>query len=231
MKPLLLLTLLATLFFVNAKGQDTTKKSAPRFKPEPPLRMIFHPFTENPQAYQREHHYQDSIRRAALPPEMHHPTLYLDGGFGAGLLGEHGVQGNYSLNYQYDRSLFTFRGIDIAAYRYNPHQILNIFPDQVTNSLDQYAFLYGWRFTNHRNRAYSFSLGVAADDRTIYFDGDNSQRLHTSSTYAGLPFEADYQWYTRRFGVSFGLKLTGDVSQHSFFGFGVDIGLGFHNSK
>jgi len=46
-----------------------------------------------------------------------------------------------------------------------------------------------------------------------------------------LPFEADYQWYTRRFGVSFGLKLTGDVSQHSFFGFGVDMGLGFHNSK
>ena len=227
----LLLCVSLSLCFLIAKGQeDTVKHSVPAPQPGKPTSLIKHSLNETPEELRLEHQQRDSIRWASQKPERHHPVLYIDLGFG-GAVGVNGLQGNYSLNYQYQRSLFTFRGVGIETFRTKSSEIAPvnyfIFPE-ASGSLTQYAFLYGWRFT-HRNQGFSFSAGISTNDRFLYYEG--SQRVHIETYYAGVPFEANYQWFTRRFGVSFGLKLSGDISQHSFVGFGVDMGLGFHNNS
>ena len=221
---------LLSLSFVCAKGQDTVKRSAPVSHRKKPIPLIIHSLNESPEELRREHQQRDSIRWASQKPESHHPALYVDFGFG-GAVGVNGLQGNYSLNYQYDRSLFTVRGVGIETFRTKSSEVTPVnyflFPE-ASGSLTQYAFLYGWRFTSRFNQAFSVSAGISTNDRFFYYQG--SQRVHIEDHYAGVPFEANYQWFTRRFGVSFGLKLSGDISQHSFVGFGVDMGLGFHKS-
>jgi hypothetical protein len=215
---------LLSLCFVVAKGQDTVKRSTPGERPAP---LIIHSLNESPEDLILEHRQRDSIRKATQKPESSHPALYVDFGFG-GAVGINGLQGNYSLNYQIDRSLFTVRGLGIETFRVKSTELTPIsyfiFPE-TSGSLSQYAFLYGWRFTKYK-QGFSFSAGISTNDRLINYIGSKS--VHIETYYTGVPFEANYQWFTDRFGVSFGLKLSGDISQHSFVGFGVDMGLGFH---
>jgi hypothetical protein len=218
--------LLLVLGSITVFAQDTVKSKAPA-NIHNPYRPEFKDMFLSPRQLQKKHAYQDSIIELTRPPEAKHPILYADFGFGASF----GLQGNYSLNYQYNQSLFTFRGLGVEAFEAKPANKthLNLFQYRTTSSLGQYALLYGWRFTNNRNHAFSFSAGISADDRTFYHYYTTSQPTDKmESEYAGIPFEANYQWYGRRFGASFGLKLSGDISQHSFIGFGIDMGLGFH---
>lgn len=225
MKYFLLVFALTLLCFLTAKSQDTVRSAVPRTHPRHTSFIeMLHP---NRDSLVYQHHYQDSLEDSNHP-EHHHPTLYLDFGFGESF-GIDGLQGNCSLNYQYERSLFTFRGIGIETFQSKNGDPFYFIIPSASGSLTQYALLYGWRFTNHRNHGYSFSLGISTNDRFFYYNAAN-QRVHIEQYYAGLPFEANYQWYTRRFGVSGGFKLSGDISRHSFVGIGVDMGLGFHNT-
>lgn len=229
MRSLLLCLFLSTCFLI-AKGQDTLKHSPPAPKPQKTTPLILHSLNESPEELRREHQQRDSIRWATQKTESHHPAVYIDFGFG-GAVGVNGLQGNYSLNYQYDRSLFTVRSVGIETFRTKSSEVTPVnyfFFPEASGSFTQYAFLYGWRFTSRLNQAFSISVGISTNDRFFYYQG--SQRVHIEDYYAGIPFEANYQWFTRRFGVSFGLKLSGDISQHSFVGFGVDMGLGFHKA-
>jgi len=174
---------------------------------------------------------EDSLRHSLLPPEKHHPVLYVDGGFGYTFAGLRGIEGNYSLNYQYKKSLFTLRGLGTASYRNDPysHKLFNLY-SQETGSLAQYSFLYGLRFSNNSSHAYSLSLGIADDRRSLYSYDMKDNKTIARENYAGIPFEANYQWYTQRFGASFAIKLMGDVSKHSFAAIGIAMGLGYHTS-
>ena len=227
MKSFLFAFVLILLCFLSAKSQDTVKTAVPPKYPEhhhPSLKDIMHPDGE---ALIREHRYRDSLNDINHP-EHHHPTLYLDFCFGESF-GINGLQGNYSLNYQYERSLFTFRSIGIETFASKDEDPIYFIVPKASGSLTQYALLYGWRFTNNRSHGFSFSAGISTNDRFYYYDATN-QRVHIEQYYAGVPFEANYEWYTRRFGVSGGFKLSGDISRHSFVGIGVDMGLGFHNT-
>ncbi len=213
----------------GAIAQDTVKTNKPdalkknRYRPRrPKLNDIF----MSPAELQRMHKEQDSIYQKAHP-EHHHPTLYVDGGFGYVIGGLRGYQANYSLNYQNGLSLFTFRGLTNGSSKQDAGKI---FSYDITGSSHQLALMYGLRFNNNKGRAYSFSAGVDHVDRSAYYYDNANNRTQIEGEYIGVPFEANYEWYTRRFGVSFGLKLSGDVSRHSFFGIGVDMGLGFHST-
>jgi hypothetical protein len=231
MRSFLIVTAILYSLILTAKAQDTVKAQDPAAH----LRLLRHRLkrdilTHPSLVTKNEILEEDSVRRSLLLPEKHHPVLYVDGGFGYTFAGLRGIEGSYSLNYGYKHNLFTFRGLGTASYEDNPKDIFRLFPDQPTGSMSQYALLYGWRITGLPGHAFSLSAGISADSRRLYSYDNTNQQTHTVENYAGLPFEANYQWFTRRFGVSFGIKLTGDISKHDFIGIGVDMGLGFHNS-
>jgi hypothetical protein len=228
MKPLSLLFSLLFLCVFSASAQDTVKNIKPdtvktRYRPRRPK---FSDIFLSPIEFQRIHRQQDSIYQKTHP-EYHHPTLYVDGGLGIVLGGLRGYQANYSLNYQNGLSLFTFRGLANGSSKYDPDKF---FGYETTGSSGQLALMYGLRFNDNHGSAYSFSAGIDHVNRSAYYYDSNNNRTQIEGEYIGVPFEANYQVYTRRFGVSFGIKLSGDVSRHSFFGLGVDMGLGFHTT-
>jgi hypothetical protein len=229
MKHLLPLLLLVFIFFSKAVGQDTVKKDTTKAKQEKPYQILLHSITKHPDAYSRERRQQDSIHLAKLGPETHHPAIYIEGGFGYTFAGLRGIEGNYSLNYQYKKSLFTLRGLGTASYRDDPytHQWFELY-SQETGGLAEYSFLYGLRFVNNNQQALSFSAGIGDDRRSLYSYDAHDNKTVTRENYFGVPFEANYQIFSRRFGASFGIKLFGDISQHSFAGIGVNLGLGYH---
>jgi hypothetical protein len=232
MKPLLSLLFFVFIYFSMAMGQDTVKKDTSTVKQEKPYKIFLHSLTRRPDVYAREHQQQDSILRAKMHPEMHHPAIYIDGGFGYVIGGLRGAQANYSLNYQDGLSLFTFRGLANGSEKPNPTSrgLLSGLEYETTGTMTEYALMYGLRFNSNIGHAFNFSAGIDHDNRSAYYYDEANNKTQVKGDYIGVPFEANYQWYTRRFGVSFGLKLSGDISRHDFIGIGVDMGLGFHSS-
>ena len=231
MKYTLSVTALLFLFVLTARGQDTTKTDNRSRKKALFLRSLKTTFKHlSPPQFEHERITEDSIRRSMLPPEHHHPTLYIDGGFGYVAAGLRGVQANYSLNYQKGLSLFTFRGLANGSSRTDPSSVFRIFSYEKTGTLSELALMYGLRFNSNQGHAYSFSAGIDHNDRSAYYYDSANNRTQIEGEYIGVPFEANYQWYTHRFGVSFGIKLSGNISRHDFIGIGVDMGLGYHSS-
>lgn len=230
MRYFLLITVILCGSTLIVNAQDTTKaKDTIAQLRALSLRRFKHSFSLlPPYKLKKERQTEDSIRRTLLPPEGRHPILYVDAGFGYTFAGLRGIEGNYSLNYQYKMSLFTLRGLGTASYRSDPTKFIDLWSRE-TGGLAQYSFLYGLRFSNNEGHAYSFSAGIADDRRSVYSYYDKIKTV-ARENYAGIPFEADYQWYTHRFGASFNIKFMGDVSKHSFAAIGVAMGLGYHTS-
>lgn len=238
MKTLSLLITLMFLCALNAIAQDTikaaksdtltTRQKLRKYGPHPAVSDFLAP----PQVRMRKHQHADSVLNA-IAPEHHHPGIYLDFGFGAAFLGIHGLEGHYSLNYETKSNLFTFRGLGTVTLtdQYTALSPFTYLPDYKTsNSLGEYALMYGRRFINDKHKALSVSLGISSDRRTFYYYYPQTPTVKTNAYYAGLPFEANYNWFTGRFGVGFGVKLMGDISKYSFLGLGIDMSLGFHKS-
>lgn len=232
MKSLSLL-LLSLLTITAARAQDTLKH-----RPHRPGILRFLPpmpgSREDDSIWARRMH-QAAIRQ--LSPESHHPAVYIDGEVGCAFLGIHGFENSAAINYQGNADgMFTLKGLNILAFRpydnpYHPHRIV-IFDDIKTNSLDQVALLYGKRLVDRTaQQALNFSAGIAIESRYFYyysFTPHSQTRYQHASTYPGVPLEANYQLFSRRFGVSFNFKLSGDVSKYSFASVGVAMGLGYH---
>jgi hypothetical protein len=223
---------IAFLFFTAVYAQDTTKV----IHPKPSVHQLLRNIIGGPRETDRFRRRQDSLVRPTLPPETHHPDVYIDGGFGYSFLGVHGMQSNYSVNYQAGDGMFTFKGVDIASYKPNDNPYdYRLFKDWnllETNSLDQLDFMYGRRFVNRAGQnAFNISAGIGIESRGFfYYTYPNmvQTRSETSAAYVGVPFEANYQLFSRRFGVSFNIKLSGDISRYSFASIGVALGLGYH---
>src|SRR6202000_664940 len=97
MKPLSLL-LSAILFVTIAQAQDTTKAYHAKLTLHQVLRNII----GGPREAERYREHQDSLIRPNLPPEGHHPVVYIDGELGYAFLGVHGFESSFSINYQGD---------------------------------------------------------------------------------------------------------------------------------
>ena len=174
------------------------------------------------------------------------PIIYGDMGFSIPITGIGGIQFNSSLNYQRNKSLFTLRVVavqsfTVATVELSPFTVFPYFKD--SGHLTEWSALYGWRLVDE-DEAFSISAGVSYNDRVIvYYSNNNRQQLE--SRYPGLPFEINVLWFKGRkkkyhiyylipvgrptgFGHSFGFKLSGNVSQHSYLSFGAVLGLGYH---
>jgi hypothetical protein len=227
------LLLLAGLLFTTAYAQDTTKVHHSKFT----FHQLWRGLLYGPQEMNRYRVHEDSLIRPTLAPEGHHPAVYIDGEIGYAFLGIHGFENSAAINYQGDGDgVLTLKGLNISAFKpsdnpYNKDRPI-IFDDLKTNSLDQVALLYGKRLVDRTNQdALNFSAGIAIESRYFYyysFSPHSQTRYQNASTYPGVPLEANYQLFSRRFGASFNFKLSGDISKYSFASVGVALGLGYH---
>jgi hypothetical protein len=168
------------------------------------------------------------------------PIIYADFEIAPLVAGLNNIQVSTSLNYQVKNNLFTVRLLGLGNFDevyYNPD-----YPN-IRNTLYEPGLLYGKRYIS-RGHSLSFSAGIAAVHwvHTVIYKG---QYTSTDNWYAGLPFEVNYIWFRAKkrrsriygifpygkptgFGPGIGLKLSGDVSEHSFASFGVVFGLGWY---
>ena len=164
------------------------------------------------------------------------PVIFADINLGHAFGNSGGLAGGASLNFQNNRHFFTLRSqstVRLKSYWASTWIPIPVF--EQTSNLNEYAFLYGWRFVND-NHAFSFSLGPSYNIFTK--DG-------TVSKYGGAAFETNIKWFKAEkqrmriyglipfgrptgFGSSIGFKLFGNISKESYFGLGVSYGFGFH---
>jgi len=182
---------------------------------------------------------QDSLKKP-------NPIIYFESCLSLPL-NQSGVQLNLDLNYQVRSSLYTLRFVgagyfDVGTVALSP---VNYFPTiSGKGGLEEYGILYGRRSVK-AGHSFSISAGLSFNDRTGYVAGINNQQQHYESFYIGLPFEMNVLWFKpvkRRykvygifpvgkptaFGNSFGFKLSGNISEHSYFSLGIVFGMGDH---
>lgn len=190
-----------------------------------------------------------SLARAQDSPQVSksNPILFFDlmGGFGGG-----GLVGGASLNFQVLRHLFTLRysgTTDLDPLRVSlaaPGPAPDPAEIEVDERNSEFALLYGWRFVRD-GRALSFSGGVSAGrhlEKLNYYDGFD---IRNWSNTTGFAWEASIKWFKKEkrpyhvylvvpvgnpvsFGHSFGFKLVGNVSKHTYAGIGITYGWGWH---
>lgn len=173
------------------------------------------------------------------------PVIFADFMIGGADGGSGGLALGPSLNYEWNRNLFTARYtflIDNDVEIISPIVAVPYF--RVQEEINEAALLFGRRYTVN-GTAWSFSAGVSANWRKrLEHDGeDNYHYNHTQMV--GMPFEASVKFFKRRrapyriyglipvgppiaFGKSIGFKIFGNVSKTSFVGVGITLGLGFH---
>lgn len=185
-----------------------------------------------------------SLRTAAQEQPATNPIVFADMllGHSGGAAG--GFTGGASLRYQKAKSLFTFRytgTVRLHAKVASPLLPIPLFEQR--SSLDEVGLLYGRRFIRS-GRAVDFSLGISHSTRRKRINTGAGPQTQTTAA-PGLPFEAGIHWFKARkerlrlyglfpvgrptgLGGSIGFRLTGHLSQNSFVGLGVLVGLGFH---
>lgn len=176
------------------------------------------------------------------------PILFIDGVFGFGNGSADGLVIGYSLNYQFNDNLITFRNNYLASKNKNRDSALSnafFFPAYIQgNSVNEYALMYGKRLV-FDGSSLSFSAGISSN-QAVYRTQINDQRIRTSINFLALPYEISLKLFKRNksqyrvfYGLipignptglsrSFGVKLFGSLGKESYFGFGITIGLGWH---
>lgn len=170
----------------------------------------------------------------------HNNILFFEtfGGFSGGQGG--GIGAGFGVNYEKNKNLIT--GRVIGNFRIDFDFIYPWFPlpfPASSSTMVEIAGLYGRRFITNRGEAVSLSLGVSANN--FVFEGTKKETKDI--WYAGVPFEANIQWFKRRvapfrilglqlsknptpFSGSIGFKMYGNISKASYVGAGLNIGLG-----
>jgi len=188
-----------------------------------------------------------SLRIAAQEPtEKTNPIIFIEGMFGGGGGEFSGFVLAATANYQTGKNLFTARVAEHRATNYTEFALgmagLPIFTPRMRNT--EYALLYGRRYTKN-SVSYSFAGGFSHSMLDTKFrDDDGVARIRTES-YQGFGYEFNIKWFKAdkeryrlymlipvgkptAFGRSFGIKLMGNISEHSYFGLGLTYGLGWH---
>lgn len=181
------------------------------------------------------------------------PIIYGDVFFGPSVVKNSGtVFIGGSMNYQYNKNLFTIRFIENAEIK---TKWFFIFPAFIYKSRNQEtALLFGQRFIDG-NQSLSFSGGISYNQYEVYnYETDtlflsNVPKSLISSTlenFIGLPFEAEIRWFNakkQRYRIvyalipvgkptslcrSIGFKIVGNISKQSYIGIGLTFGIGLH---
>lgn len=159
-----------------------------------------------------------------------------------------GLSLGYTVNYQFENNLITYRNLYVASKNKNRNRGLSetfIFPSFINgNSLNEYSLLYGKRFL-YDNSSLSISIGVSSNT-LIYRSKLEDERIRIQNNYIGVPFEVNFKFFNAEkeryrvfyglipigkptaFTRSFGLKLYGNFGKVSHLGIGINIGLGWH---
>ncbi|RZK78980.1 MAG: hypothetical protein EOO92_10135 [Pedobacter sp.] len=178
----------------------------------------------------------DTTKKSKFVP----PLIFGDVMFGKSF----GFMAGTSLNYQIKKSLITLRFVSVYEIRSKPaHVLLPIPVIYSRESREEAAILFGRRIIRS-GTSMSFSMGLSTSQLQLY---DRQSGTTTSPPYyLGFPFEASMivfnkikQRYRVFYGLipilkptalsrSIGLKITGNISKHSYVGLGLNVGLGYH---
>jgi hypothetical protein len=178
--------------------------------------------------------------------EKTNPIIYFDAAIDVPLAGANGLGLSTSLNYQFKNNLVTarieaFQALASGTVAYSPFTVFPTFKN--SGELAEYSLLDGWR-TVTRGHSFSISAGISYNDQVFVYQPTGAD-TQMESYYVGIPFEMDFLWvkihrknyYSDsstpvpariKFGYSFGFKLSGNVSEHSYIALGiVFVGLGW----
>jgi hypothetical protein len=192
-----------------------------------------------------------ALRCCAQQQLKSNPVMYLDVGVGAAFSGIDGLSLTSSLNWQHKQNLVTARiagvlSVTETAAELAPFIAFPFFRD--AGHMTEASLMDGWR-TVKGGHSFSLSAGISYGSLSIPYYYPNSNRLAETLRYkyAGIPFEANVLWFKPRreryhiyqifpvgrptaFGHSYGFKISGNISSHSYASFGVILGWGFHRN-
>lgn len=152
-----------------------------------------------------------------------------------------GLNTSIAFNYQKRKNLLTLRFNQTSILQAESVLFFPILTVKTINS--EAGFLYGRRWLKD-NQSTSFSLGVSynkfQDDYNLTTDSYGIETNHF-----GVPFEANIKWFksTKKrvyvlgmipvgkptgLGGSFGVKLSGNISEQSYVALGVVYSFGYH---
>ena len=157
--------------------------------------------------------------------------------------GEDTFSWGLGLSYQYKKNIFTLRHTENlpALFVFN-----NVSEREKDTEL---AFLYGLRKIDQW-ASYNVSFGLSINKYTR-IDEAQPYDLETTYNYVGLPYDISFKFFKAKkrrywlifpaylpiifpvgkpiaFGRSLGFKFFGNLSERSYFGFGVSYGFGWH---
>jgi hypothetical protein len=185
-----------------------------------------------------------------LGRKKENPIIFIDAviGFGSGSVD--GLVAGYSINYQFNANLLSFRNNYLATKNKSRDKGLSrafIFPAYIQgNSVNEYALLYGRRLT-FDGSSLSLSTGISTN-KAIYRDQLNEDIIRSSINYFAVPYEISYKFFKREksryrviygiipigkptaFSRSIGFKLFGSLGKESYMGLGITIGMGWHKT-
>lgn len=128
------------------------------------------------------------------------------------------------INYQKKKNLFSLRyskleDIDITWF---------LLPYKAMNG-NELAALYGRRFIKNGHST-SISIGPSYTFYVHMPEADDSRKAHAF----GAAFEANIKWFQDEkkepFGLSYGFKLTGNISKTYYIGLALHFSLGWHKN-
>lgn len=167
-------------------------------------------------------------------------------GFGGSFNKYNGYIYGGSLGYQIKKNLFTIRYTVNPEIKYKAATAglvgVPVFYSRYKNK--EIGLLYGRRFVKE-GRSLSFAAGISTNELEYRYRHEGSEIQSTIKHYYGMAYELNIKWFKHRkeryriygmfpvgkptaFGRSIGLKLTGNISKHSYLGFGITYGFGLH---
>lgn len=171
--------------------------------------------------------------------------LYL--GLSSNLKSNTALLGGVSLNYQINKNLLTARyteNIYFDSYVYEDNMF--IFPFILDKAINkELALLYGLRWVFNKT-SLSVSGGISTNTHVFKVVEKSSNQLKKiKESDIGFPFEVNFKLFKGRkkpfkilgiipvgdptaLGSSFGLKIIGNISKHSYIGAGIAYGFGVH---
>lgn len=165
------------------------------------------------------------------------PIIYVEGFAGGALVPNIALAAGAELNFQYKKSLFSFRYTEVQGYKKNETIPFFPVPTYYTSTyINEYALLYGLRWVKEKS-SFSFSAGISYSNYKAIDRDEDYNYTNTYNTYGGVPFELNWKW----FGAdkrsrplwnilipSGGVKVFGNISKGGFIGVGGTIGLGLN---
>lgn len=159
------------------------------------------------------------------------PIIYFEGFGGFSVMNHFGLTGGAELNYQYKKSLFSFRFSHVTGYIKQD----SVFSFNNVEDNNEYALLYGRRLVRG-SHSFSVSAGVSCNNLKLTTRFDNYS-TYKYENFFGVPFEANFKWYNPKkrskliysaLIPSVGVKVFGNVYKNAFFGVGFSLGLGLN---